>query len=247
MNSSTGFLAFLARRDWRIWFGVVVTALWISGGIWFVAYSAAQDPNQKFTLEAIGGFLEGAFAPLAFLWLVLGLFIQQRELTRNTEALRLTVAQSEKQTQAIAATEMNARQETFFKIAENVKQQLSGISGMLFMSGLGPVGSGRYSRDEMDESFRNAGEGDFSIFARQFLTIDALEEGGLPALFYETEIRRKHTRNYCRTFSRLLRLAEGCDVDGIITDSLRQSAFGLLYDRMKLHAPESAESVSIPE
>ena len=247
MNTSTGFLAFLARRDWRIWFGVVVTALWISGGIWFVAYSAAQDPNQKFTLEAIGGFLEGAFAPLAFLWLVLGLFIQQRELTRNTEALRLTVAQSEKQTQAIAATEMNARQETFFKIAENVKQQLSGISGMLFMSGLGPVGSGRYSRDEMDESFRNAGEGDFSIFARQFLTIDALEEGGLPALFYETEIRRKHTRNYCRTFSRLLRLAEGCDVDGIITDSLRQSAFGLLYDRMKLHAPESAESVSIPE
>ena len=247
MSKLSGFIAFLARRDWRIWFGVVITVLRIGGGVWFVAYSAAQDPNQKFTLEAIGGFLEGAFAPLAFLWLVLGLFIQQRELTRNTEALRLTVEQSEKQTQAIAATEMNARQETFFKIAENVKQQLSGISGMLFMSGLGPVGSGRYSREEMDESFRYAGEGDFSIFARQFLTIDALEEGGLSALFYETEIRRKHTRNYRRTFSRLLRLAEGCDVDGIITDSLRQSAFGLLYDRMKLHAPESAESVSTPE
>ena len=247
MSKSPGFIAFLTRRDWRIWFGAVVTIVWIGSGIWFVAYSAAQDPNQAFTLEAIGGFLEGAFAPLAFLWLVLGLFIQQRELSRNTEAMRLTVKQSEKQTQAIAATEMNARQETFFKIAENVKQQLSGISGMLFMSGLGPAGSSRYSREEMDEQFRNAGEGDFSIFARQFLTIDALEEGGLPALFYETEIRRKHTGNYCRTFSRLLRLAEGCDVDGIITDSLRQSAFGLLYDRMKLHAPESAESVSTPE
>ena len=247
MSSSSGFIRFLKRRDWRIWFGVVVTVFWISGGIWFVAHSAAEDPNQAFTLEAIGSFLEGAFAPLAFLWLVLGLFIQQRELTRNTDALRLTVEQSEKQTQAIAATEMNARQETFFKIAENVKLQLAGISGMLFMSGLGPTGSGRYSRDDMDEMFKNAGEGDWDVFARQFLTIDALDEGGLPALFFQTEIRRKHVKNFSRTFARLLRLAEGCDVDGIITDSLRQSAFGLLYDRMKLYEPDSAESVSTPE
>ncbi len=143
MSSSSRFLAILRHRDWRIWFGLVVTFFWISGGIWFVALSASQDPDQAFTLEAIGSFLEGAFAPLAFLWLVLGLFIQQRELTRNTEALRLTVEQSEKQTIAIAATEMNARQETFFKIAENVKHQLGGISGMLYMGGLGPAASGR--------------------------------------------------------------------------------------------------------
>ena len=132
MSSSRRFLAFLRHRDWRIWFGLVVTLFWIGGGIWFVAVSATEDPDQAFTLEAIGSFLEGAFAPLAFLWLVLGLFIQQRELTRNTETLRLTVEQSEKQTIAIAATEMNARQETFFKIAENVKHQLGGISGMLY-------------------------------------------------------------------------------------------------------------------
>jgi len=247
MSNTPRILAFLRHRDWRIWFGLVVTFFWISGGIWFVALSASQDPNQAFTLEAIGGFLEGAFAPLAFLWLVLGLFIQQRELTRNTEALRLTVEQSEKQTVAIAATEMNARQETFFKIADNVKHQLAGISGMLFMSGLGPVGSGRFSRDEMDDYFKSAANGDCEIFARQFMTIDFLEEGGLEALFYETEIRRKHTQNYRRTFSRILRLAEGCDVDGIITDSLRQSAFGMLNQRMETYQPVSAESVSTPE
>ncbi len=247
MSDTPRILAFLRHRDWRIWFGLVVTFFWISGGIWFVALSASRDPNQAFTLEAIGGFLEGAFAPLAFLWLVLGLFIQQRELTRNTEALRLTVEQSEKQTVAIAATEMNARQETFFKIADNVKHQLAGISGMLFMSGLGPVGSGRFSRDEMDDYFKSAANGDCEIFARQFMTIDFLEEGGLEALFYETEIRRKHTQNYRRTFSRILKLAEGCDVDGIITDSLRQSAFGMLNQRMKTYQPASAESVSTPE
>lgn len=247
MSDTPRFLAFLRHRDWRIWFGLVVTFFWIGGGIWFVVLSASQDPNQAFTLEAIGGFLEGAFAPLAFLWLVLGLFIQQRELTRNTEALRLTVEQSEKQTVAIAATEMNARQETFFKIADNVKHQLAGISGMLFMSGLGPVGSGRFSRDEMDDYFKSAANGDCEIFARQFMTIDYLEEGGLEALFFETEIRRKHTKNYRRTFSRILKLAEGCDVDGIITDSLRQSAFGMLNQRMETYQPASAESVSTPE
>jgi hypothetical protein len=248
MSRISGFIGFLQRRDWRIWFGAVVTVVWISGGVWFVAQSSSNDPNQAFTLEAIGGFLEGAFAPLAFLWLVLGLFIQQRELARNTEALRRTVEQSEIQTQAIAATEMNARQETFFKIAENVKHQLGGISGMLFVSGLGPPGSGRYSRDEADEFFRNSANGDSEAFARQFLSIDYLEEGGLEALFYETEIRRSHTKTFRRTFEKLLGLAEGCDVDCIISDSLRQSAFGLLYDRMKNYEPEtSAESVSTPE
>jgi len=235
MSNTSGFVEFLKRRDWRIWFGLVVTFIWIGGGILFVA---TRDSNQAFTLEAVGSFLEGAFAPLAFLWLVLGLFIQQRELTRNTEALRLTVEQSEKQTQAIAATEMNARQETFFKIAENVKHQLSGISGMLFMSGLGPVGSGRFSREDMDEYFENSANGDCEVFARQFMTIDYLEEGGLAALFYETDIRRKHTQNFRRTFSRLMRLAKGCDVDGIISDSLRQSAFGMLNHRMQLYEPD---------
>ncbi len=92
MSNSSGIVAFLKRRDWRIWFGLVVTFFWIGGGIVFIA---TRDSNQAFTLEAIGSFLEGAFAPLAFLWLVLGLFIQQRELTRNTEALRLTVEETD--------------------------------------------------------------------------------------------------------------------------------------------------------
>ena len=139
---------------------------------------------------------------------------------------------------AIAATEMNARQETFFKIAENVKHQLGGISGMLFMSGLGPVGSGRYQRDEMDSMFESAANGDYEIFARQFLSMDYLDEGGLPELMFGTEIRRKHTRNFRRTFKRLLILAQGCDVDDIISDSLKNTSFGLLYQRMRHYMPD---------
>ncbi len=237
MVSENKMLKFIQDRDWRIWFGIVVTVIWLAGGVWYVALVTETEPTQNFSLEAVGSFLEGAFAPLAFLWLVLGLFIQQRELTRNTEELRKTSEQSEKQTQAIAATEMNARQETFFKIADNVKHQLGGISGMLYVSGLGPVGSGRFDRDQMDEYFSQMGTGDCEIFARLFISMDFMEEGGLSELLYGTEIRIRHSRNYMRTFERLCRLAKNCDVDGIIEDALMQSAIGLLYLRMRGHRP----------
>jgi len=237
MSSDNKVMQFIRDRDWRIWLGLVITVVWIAGGLWYVARITETSPTQNFGLEAVGSFLEGAFAPLAFLWLVLGLFIQQRELANNTEALRQTSKQSEIQTQAIAATEMNARQETYFKIAENVKHQLGGISGMLYTSGLGPVGSGRFDRDQMDDYFSQSASGDFEIFARLFISMDFLEEGGLSELLYGTEIRTRHSGNFMHTFERLCRLAKNCDVDGIIEDALMQSAFGLLYRRMKEHDP----------
>lgn len=238
MASESKMMQFIWDRDWRIWLGIVITVVWIAGGLFYVARVTETSPTQNFGLEAVGSFLEGAFAPLAFLWLVLGLFIQQRELANNTEALRKTSEQSEKQTQAIAATEMNARQGTFFKIAENVKHQLGGISGMLYTSGLGPVGSGRFDRAQMDEYFNRVAAGDWDVFARMFISLDFLEEGGLPELLYGTEIRIRHSRNYMRTFERLCRLAKNCDVDGIIEDVIMQSAFGLLYRRMKKYRPD---------
>jgi hypothetical protein len=238
MASENAVVKFIRSRDWRIWFGVAVTVFWISGGLWYVIEVTRSTADQEFSLEVIGSFLEGAFAPLAFLWLVIGLFIQQRELANNSAALRKTSEQSEKQTLAIAATEMNARQETFFKIKENVYQQLGGIAGMLYSSSSGPPGSGSMSRKEMDENFKHVADGDCEIFARMFLSMGMLGEADLGELFYGTEIRYRHTRNFMRTFERLCRLAKNCDVDGIIEDSLMQSAFGLLYRRMKDCSPD---------
>ena len=80
--------------------------------------------------------------------------------------------------------------------------------------------------------------GDAEIFVRQFLSMDYFEEGGVKALMYDTEIRRRHIRNYRRTYERLRVLAKGCDVGGIIVDSLDQSAFGLFYARTTLHMPD---------
>jgi hypothetical protein len=233
MSSQDGLSGFFLTRDWRIWFGIVITLAWLGFGTWYVAAAVRATPGGELSLEVIGSFLEGGFAPLAFLWLVIGLFIQQRELANNTEVLRQTSAQSEKQTQAIAATEMNARQETFFKIKENVSQQLGGISGMLYASSKGPAGDGTMSREKMDQNFKHVADGDCEVFARRFLSLGFLGEADLEDLFYGTDLRARHTRNYVRTFERLCRLAQNCDVDNIIEDALMQNAFGLLYRQMQ--------------
>lgn len=233
---------YVRSRDWRIWFGLVLTIVWIVGGLWYVVSVSLVETDRALSLDVVGSFLEGAFAPLAFLWLVIGLFIQQRELANNSEALRKTSEQSEKQTLAIAATEMNARQETFFKIKDNVYQQLGGVSGMLYLSSKGPTGNGEISREEMDEHFRQLAQGDYRLFARLFLTRSMLGDEDLKEMFYGTEIRTRHSENFSRTFERLRRLAQNCDVEGIIEDSLLQDAFGLLYKRIRDHRPEEPQA-----
>ena len=230
----------LRQTDWRIIMGVTITALWIIAGITYLrGGNFSQATIYDIPLQDIGSFLEGAFAPLAFLWLVIGLFIQQKELADNTEVLRQTSIQSEKQTQAIAATEMNARQETFFKISENVKRQLGGITGMLFISTMGATEGQIVAKEVIAEMWHLLARGDDQVFSREILLADDETFGGYQALFYKTEIRRRHTKNFIHTFDRLMVMAKNCDThNGIIADSLAQTAHGLLYNRMREHRPD---------
>ncbi|MDB3908971.1 hypothetical protein N9390_05545 [Gammaproteobacteria bacterium] len=185
----------------------------------------------------MGTFLEGAFAFLAFLWLVIGLFIQQSVLAENNEELRRNNAHSEKQAQAIAATEMNARQETFFKIAESTRRQLGSITGLLFLSSQGPIGNNAYSTEDLAEIWTQFAGGDVEVFSRLFLTMGG-EEVDWFDLFYGTEIRRRHTENLLVGYDRLLELAKGCDTDNIILDSLIYSGHGILNIRMRELHPD---------
>ena len=146
----------------------------------------------------MGSFLEGSFAPLAFLWLVIGLFIQQSVLAENNEELRRNNLHSEKQTQAIAATELNARQGTFFKIAENTRRQLGSIAGILFISSQGPVGNNNFSSEEIAELWKQFASGDFEVFPRLFLSFRRTSEDELSDLFYATELRKKTYRKLYR-------------------------------------------------
>lgn len=220
--------------DWRILFGLVVTVLWFVFLAVYIARNVGWSAFIDLEIEQMGAFLEGAFAFLAFLWLVIGLFIQQSVLAENNAELRRNNLNSEKQTQAIAATELNARQETFFKIAEGTRRQLGAISGMLFISSQGPVGDNNYTSEQLAEIWKQFAQGDFEVFSRMFLNMQAtLANEQMAELFYGTEIRKRHSDNFIVGFDRILKLARECDMNNIITDSLIYSAHGLLNIRMR--------------
>jgi hypothetical protein len=131
-------------RDWRVWLGLGLTALWLFLGLRYVELVIGWDRFAAQPADALGSFLEGAFAPLAFLWLVIGFFLQHKELAGNNEAIRLqyremrrSAEQAEIQARAIAASELHQRQETLLLVWTLVRQQLGSISGLLSL--LGPL------------------------------------------------------------------------------------------------------------
>ena len=65
--------------DWRIFMGLSLTILWLGTGFTYIASSIGWLAFAQLPAEELGSFLEGAFAPLAFLWLVIGYFLQQQE------------------------------------------------------------------------------------------------------------------------------------------------------------------------
>jgi len=220
-------------KDWRIAVALVLTLLWFLFLAIYVARNVGWENFLDLPIEEMGTFLEGAFAFLAFLWLVIGLFIQQSVLAENNEELRRNNLHSEKQTQAIAATELNARQETFFKISESTRRQLGAVSGLLLISSQGTVGNNSIDSEKSTELWKQFANGDSEVFSRMFLVMGGSPNVDYADLFYGTEIRRTHSENFLVGFDRLIKLARGCDTDNIILDSMLYSAHGLLDARMR--------------
>jgi hypothetical protein len=180
-------------KDWRIKVALVLTLLWF---LFLAIYGDRNVGWENFidlAIEEMGTFLEGAFAFLAFLWLVIGLFIQQSVLAENNEELRRNNLHSEKQTQAIAATELNARQETFFKISEATRRQLGSVSGLLLISSQGTAGNNSIDSETSRELWKQFANGDSEIFSRMFLVMAGDPDVDYADLFYGTDIRRNHT------------------------------------------------------
>lgn len=234
-RDSTGLAA---RRGQQVRVGLVLTALWLGVGMLYIATSLGWTGFLRLPLGDLGDFLGGAFAPLAFLWLVLGLFLQQRELAANNfaiqrqfEIMQRTAEQAEIQTRAIAANELHARQDTFMDVAQLVMSQLEVIAGMLFISSQGTPGDGVVQDEEVDLMFSRLSSGESSVFSRRMILLRVRLEDPRQAwaLFYGTPIRQQHCETYIRSFERLLRSAAACDPDGMIVDAMNGNAQGRLY------------------
>lgn len=204
------------ERNTHVQVGLALTALWLGAGLFYTAATMGWSGFLRPPLGDLGDFLDGAFAPLAFLWLVLGLFLQQRELVTNNRAIQRqfeimqrTAEHAEIQTRAIAANELHARQDTFIDVAKLVASQLEVIAGMLFMSSQGSIGDGVVSDEEIDAMFSRLSSGESSVFSRRMIPMryELAESRDAWPLFYGTPIRKQHCETYIRSFERLLRSA----------------------------------------
>jgi hypothetical protein len=252
-------IATLAKRlsglDWRTWFGLVLTFAWLMLGYFYIRITVGWNAFTVLPADELGNFLEGAFAPLAFLWLVIGYFIQQRELERNTEALSSQLQQIERsaeqaviQSEKLAESEVHARQETFLTIAENVRRQLGTTVGLLFISSQSAAADGTVTQQEQSALFSRMGQSDPEVFTRKMLELNLVltDDASRLALFYGTEVRARHTNNFLFTFERLLARAGAVDADQMIRDSLYGAGHGLLYQIAKRHQSNAPEELRDP-
>jgi hypothetical protein len=232
------------QPDWRVWLGLGLTALWVLLQLYYIFDIVGFGRFVYEGPSTVGDFLEGAFAPLAFLWLVIGFFLQRRELENSNRAIRLQYRemrrqgeQAEIQSQAIAASELHTRQDTFLKVAHLVTEQLGAILGLLFMSSQGGA-SGRYTDEEIGEMWGRLGSGDPQIFGRQLLSLHFQADTPRESydLFFGTAIRGRHSETFARHFERLIETARKCDTDGMLTDAVLGSAHGRIHQIVRDHA-----------
>ena len=236
------------RLDWRIWLGLALTAAWLLLGALYISIRVGWANVVDLSADILGNFLEGAFAPLAFLWLVIGYFLQHRELEQNTEALRAQAIEIKRsaeqaiiQTERMAASERHAHQEAYLRLADTVGNQLGAIAGLLYVSSQGAAGDGTVSNEEISKLFSTASAQDPEVFSRRLLEIHLQEPdpGRQFDLFYGTEVRARHTNNFIYTCERLLERAREVDRDDILRDALMASGHGFVYRLMRQHQADA--------
>ena len=226
--------------DWRIWLGLSLTTTWLILLSLYISHTVGWRNIADLPIETLGNFLEGAFAPLAFLWLVIGYFLQKKELMQNTDAIKMQFVEIQKsadqaviQSEAIRASESHARKQSFLHIAESVKQQLGAIAAFLFLSSQGGSGSGVVTQEEIGNLWGSLNNTDPEGFSRTLLQLSFVHgEKYAYKLLYGTEIRTRHCDSFIFNFERLLTEAKSSDTSGLISDALLGTAHGRLYQRM---------------
>ena len=212
--------------DWRVAFGLIVTLTWISAGLVYLLSIVGASNFVYLPTADIGSFLEGAFAPLAFLWLVIGHFMQQKEITANTKAINI-------QERSARRLEVHSARDSYFKLLNLVQDQLGNIAAFHYVSVCGSTGTGEITGEEFTEQRTHMSTGDNAWFIRKLISHSVEfrnDAEGLTEIFFGTDIRTRHSNNFERTFRKLLDAAEAVDTDEMVTDALLHgSASGLLY------------------
>ena len=241
-------------QDWRVLGGLSITFVYLILMALYIDLQVGWPSFVTLQVERMGSFLEGAFAPLAFLWLVIGYFLQKKELRQNTEAMKMqfveiqrSAEQATVQAEATARAEMHQRRESFLKLAELVRTQLGYVVGLLFLSSqMADRNEQKVPAERLANLWMVVGRDDPEAFSRELLRLATLSTPQYVfKLFFGTPIRTRHTTNFENSFKRLLRAAESCDEDEMIRDALLGSAHGNLFRRIEAAREDIPEGFEI--
>ena len=170
------------------------------------------------SLNNIGDFLAGAFAPLAFLWLVIGYFLQAIELKQNSESL---MQQSEEMKNSVGASRMNVLNQSI----EVFRYELSRICHDLNMIKCGEqyiINSESFWRQYMD--------GNVNIFAKKLIARKEVMSLQIPlSIIGEEDIvydrYKKFAFAYVSLFSKFMHDLSLLDESGVFAEVFKASPF----------------------
>lgn len=215
--------------------GCLATIIWLIGLLIYVSHFMGWPKFSAMSPNEFGDFLAGAAAPLAFFWLVIGFFQQGQELKLQREELELQRKELElqrketerladeavKQATSIAANELHARKDTFFRFAEIVHSKQQSIGSTLYEEII-RTGSGA--------GWERISNGDNDFFFRSIV------QHVFPGRTEETAnniLRNKHadsgTKNFIDNFRNLIMEAERCDEENILIGQYENGWMGTLY------------------
>ena len=224
--------------DWRMRISLVLTAGWLTLGFLYISSVVGWSRFANQNAPSLGSFLEGAFAPLAFLWLVVGFFLQHQQLHEHTrtieaqlEEMKRTAVQSELQSRAIAANELHARQDTFLSITKLVSDQLGMIAGWIVTSYV----QGRDT--SVLALWERMVRGESATFSLEAMRMCFSESVSAAELFHGSEIRHAHSMRFVQAFDRMAATASDCDPLGMIEDALREGPHGRIHRMIRESDP----------
>jgi hypothetical protein len=119
--------------------GIIVSGAWIVGAI--VLIIVYWSEFKKLPPNGWAEFAAGVAAPLAFLWLVLGYFLQRQELELQRKELKLQrqetarlANEANRQANSIEANECLARRDLFSRVLDQTVAELDSIAARILIS-----------------------------------------------------------------------------------------------------------------
>jgi len=211
------------KVDWRILTGIIISVIWLLVLSFFLVQKMSWQQFSDLPLDQIDGFLSGTFSPLAFIWLIIGFFIQQGEIAENAKNI-------ERQAE-------HSNLDNFLKMSEIVYRHLGVITAYLYISCREDIQETLDTPIDIDDKWARSGNGDYGIFARGLVRYRFFDDGrprDMTKIFFSTEIRQSHSSNYQRIFEGLLVKAKASDCTGSLYDALNEGTiWGILYRMLK--------------